>query len=134
MRRATRTLLLAAAVAWLAACGGPILIFPGGALRGEVVTEPVTDWSFVEDPFVDLETRPSKPYSVTLNYLVQDGQLTIDPAEGRSWLDHIREDPRVRVRFGGRVYPATAVLVGGPGEVEGFPEDRFVYRIESRAE
>ena len=46
----------------------------------------------------------------------------------------MREDPRVRVRFGDRIYPAKAVLVGQPGEIEGFPPDRFVYRIESRAE
>ena len=36
------------------ACGGPMLVFPGGALSGEVVTEPVEDWSFVSDLFVDL--------------------------------------------------------------------------------
>ena len=44
----------------------------------------------------------------------------------------MREDPRVRVRLGGKVYPGTAVLVGKPGELEGFPEDRFVYRIDYR--
>ena len=114
------------------ACGGPFLVFPGGALRGEVVTEPVTDWSFVDDSFIDLETRPSDPYSVELNYFVKDGQLYIDPAEGRRWLEYIREDPRVRVRFGGKIYPAEAVLAGKPGELEGFDADRFVYRIESR--
>ncbi len=114
------------------ACGGPFLIFPGGALSGEVVEESVKDWSFADDWFVELETRPDDPYSVQLNYVVKDGQLYIDPAEGRQWLDHIREDPRVRVRFGGKIYPATAVLAGQPGELEGFPPDRFIYRIESR--
>jgi len=126
--------LLAVTVAWLVACGGPMLVFPGGALRGELVTEPVDDWSFADDPFIDLETRPANPYSVELNYIVRDGQLYIDPAEGRNWLAYIREDPRVRVRFGDRVYPVTAVLVGGPGEVDGFDADRFVYRLESRTE
>ncbi len=129
-----RAVAFACLASGLLACGGPILIFPGGALSGEVVTEPVTDWSFVDDAFVDLETRPSDPYSVELNYFVRDGRLYLDPAEGRAWLDHIREDPRVRVRFGGKVYPARAVLVGGPGEVEGFDPERFVYRIESRPE
>jgi hypothetical protein len=130
MKRAPGLLLLLSAL--LVACGGPFLVLPGGALRGEVVTEPVTDWSFVDDSFIDLETRPSDPYSVELNYFVRDGQLYIDPAEGRRWLEYIREDPRVRVRFGGRVYPAEAVLAGKPGELEGFDPDRFVYRIESR--
>lgn len=113
-------------------CGGPFLVFPGGELSGEVVEEPVEDWSFAEDTFMDLEVRPDDPYSVELNYVVRDGQLFIDPAEGRRWFDYLREDPRVRVRFGDRIYPGTAVLVGRPGEVEGFPEDRYVYRIDPR--
>ena len=53
-----------------------MLVFPGGALSGEVVTEPVEDWSFVSDLFVDLELRPDDPYSVELNYVVRDGKLT----------------------------------------------------------
>jgi len=107
-------------------------MFPGGELDGEVVDEPVTDWSFVTDRFVELETRPDDPYSVELNYFVRDGRLYLDPAEGRTWLEHIRADPRVRVRFDGRVYPLTAVLVGRPGELEGFDADRFVYRLDPR--
>lgn len=126
-------LAVAAALA-AAACGGPFLVFPGGALRGEVVSEPVSDWSFADDAFLDLETRLDDPYSVELNYFVKEGRLYIDPAEGRRWLDHIRADPRVRVRLDGKVYPATAVLVGRPGELEGFDPDRFVYRLDSRSE
>jgi hypothetical protein len=110
-----------------------VLIFPGGALCGDVVSEPVEDWSFTSDLFVDLETRQEDPYSVELNYVVKDGNLYLDPAEGRRWLEHIRDDPRVRVRFDGKIYPATATLVGRPGELQGFPEDRFIYRIDSRS-
>jgi len=120
--------------AGLLACGGPFLVIPGGALSGDVASEPVADWSFVDDAFIDLETRPEDPYSVEINYTVVDGQLYIDPAEGRRWLEHIRADPRVRVRFGGKVYPGVAVLAGEPGELEGFDPDRFVYRIDSRPE
>jgi hypothetical protein len=115
-------------------CGGPFLIFPGGALRGDVVSEPVDDWSFADALFVDLEVRPSDPYSVELNYTVMEGRLYVDPAEGRRWLDYIREDPHVRVRFDGKIYPATAVLVEDPTERKDFDPDRFVYRIESRRE
>lgn len=124
-------------MAWLlfafAGCGGPFLVFPGGELSGEVVTEPVDDWSFVDDAFVDLETRPDDPYSVELNYIVREGKLYIDPAEGRDWFDHIRENPNLRVRFGSKIYPVKAVLVGEPGELEGFDADRYVYRLDSRA-
>jgi len=123
--------VLLAAVA-ISGCGGPFFVIPGGELSGEVVTEPVDDWSFVDSAFVDLETRPEDPYSVELNYFVVDGKLYIDPAEGREWFDHLRENPLVRVRFAGKIYPLRAVLVGEPGEVEGFDADRFVYRLDPR--
>jgi hypothetical protein len=116
----------------LAACGGPFLVFPGGALRGEVVSEAPTDWSFVDDAFIDLETRPEDPYSVELNYIVRDGKLYIDPAEGREWFAYLKADPRVRVRFGGKIYLLEAVLVDRPGELEGFDTDRFIYRLDAR--
>ena len=121
-----------AAVVVLAGCGGPLFVFPGSELTGEVVEEPVADWSFVDDVWFELETRPDDPYSVQLNYFVKDGKLYIDPAEGRAWLEHIRRDPRVRARFDGKIYLLRAVLVGLPGEVEGFDEDRFVYRLDPR--
>ena len=124
---------LFALVAILGCGGGPFLVFPGGALEGEVVTEPVPDWSFAADQFIDLETRPEDPYSVELNYIVRDGQLYIDPAEGRKWLEHIRANPNLRVRFGEKIYPVKAVLVGEPGQLEGFDPERFVYRLDSRA-
>ncbi len=129
----TRKILLIVSVfATSLSCGGPFLVIPGGRLSGEVVTKPVTDWSFVTDTYVDLETRPDDPYSIELNYVVKDGQLYIDPAEGRRWLEHIRADPRVRVRFGDKIYPLRAVLVGRPGELEGFDQDRFIYRLDPR--
>ena len=111
---------------------GPFYAIPGGVLSGTVDEEPVTDWSFVTDRNLDLETRPDAPYSVELNYVVQNGQLFIDPAEGRAWLDHMRANPLVRVRFGDQIYPLLAVLVGRPGEMEGFPGDRYVYRLDPR--
>lgn len=117
----------------LLACGGPFAMIPGGALRGEVVETPVSDWSFAQDRFVDLEVRPSDPYSVELNYTVRDGRLYIDPAEGRRWLTYIREDPRVRVRFDGKVYSARATRVDDPEEKSGMDESRIIYRLDGTA-
>jgi hypothetical protein len=113
-------------------CGGPFLMFPGGALSGEVVTTPVEDWSFLDSSSIDLETRPEDPYSIELNYVVNDGKLYIDSAEARRWFDYIREDPLVRVRSDGKVYPLRAILVGKPGELDGFDVDRYVYRLDPR--
>jgi len=132
MRRTIPALLLAL-IGLTLACGGPMLMLPGGALRGEVVEEPVGDWSFADDRFVDLEVRPSDPYSVEVNYIVRSGRLYIDPAEGRRWLEYIRQDPRVRVRFDDKVYSARAVLVEDPQEKEGMDEDRVIYRLEGTA-
>jgi len=115
-----------------AGCEGPFLVFPGGELGGTVVTEPVDDWSFATSAFVDLETRPADPYSVQLNYVVKDGKLYIDPAEGRTWFEHLRADPNVRVRFDDQIYPVKAVLAGQPGELESFDPERYIYRLDSR--
>ena len=61
------------------------------ALAHVVVTE-----GLVDEAFVDLEVRPDDPYSVTLNYIVKDGKLYIDPAEDRTWYQYLKEDDRVR--------------------------------------
>ncbi|MBW2425029.1 MAG: hypothetical protein JRG86_12305 [Deltaproteobacteria bacterium] len=116
----------------IASCGGPFLMFPGGELAGDVVSEPVADWSFVSPGVLDLETRPEDPYSVSINFIVREGALHIDPAEGRRWLEHIRADPRVRIRLEGKIYPLRATLVGLPGEIEGFDPTRYVYRLDAR--
>ena len=119
----------------LTGCGnGPFLMLPGGKLEGTVATEPVTDWSFLDHEFVHLEANPAEPYSVELNYFVKEGQLYIDPADGRRWFEELKKDLNVRVRFGDTIYPVTAVLVGQPGELEGFDADRYIYRLDSRRE
>jgi hypothetical protein len=117
------------------ACGGPFGVFPGGRLGGDVVSEPPDDWSFVDSSFMDLELRPDDPYSVTINYFVKDGKLYIDPAADRQWYQYLKEDDRVRVRFGfeDRVYPLRAVLVSEPGNAfEDFDPKRYIYRLEAR--
>jgi len=116
----------------LTSCTGPFLVFPGGRLAGPVATEPVTDWSFVENPILALETRPADPYSVELRGYVVDGKLYLDPAEGRRWLDYMRADPNVRVRVEGRVHSMRAVLAARPGEMAGFDPTRFIYRLDPR--
>ena len=132
--RPALAVLLAVVAVFGGGCGGPFIAFPGGALRGEVVSEPPVDWSFVDSQFMDLEVRPDDPYSVTINYFVRDGTLYIDPAESREWFTYLQQDDRVRVRFGfdDRVYLLRAVQVGKPGELEGFDADRFVYRLDPR--
>ena len=127
-----RQLSLVALCLLLAACDGPFLILPGGALSGKVHSEPVNDWSFVNADFVHLETNAGKPYSVELNYVIKNGHLYIDPAEGRTWFEHLKQNLDVRIRFDDTIYPVHAEMVGTPGELAGFDIDRFVYRLDSR--
>ncbi|MEM7016696.1 MAG: hypothetical protein AAF512_05060 [Pseudomonadota bacterium] len=127
-----RTFNLILLCIFITACDGPFFVFPGGELQGTVQTEPVTDWSFLTANYVHLETDPGEPYSVELNYFVRDGMLYIDPAEDRTWYEHLKKNLDVRVRFDDTIYPVKAVLVGKPGELEGFDADRYIYRLDSR--
>ena len=98
---------------------GPI---PGGKLAGEVAPPPA-DWSFSDDTEnVQLETRPSKPYSVNIwgvglgsGFYVAAG----DGAENR-WAQYIVEDPRVRLRVEDTLYELRAVRVEDEPERERF--------------
>ena len=129
-RLAPRIGLAVASVVLVTACGGPAGIIPGGELSGEEGT--ATTWTEVvtESGTLDLETRPDDPYSVRINYVFRDGSVYIDPDPGRSWYDHLVEDPTVRVRIDGRIYRARAVRVTDTAELAGFDPERVVYRLE----
>ena len=104
---------------------------PGLWLKGNVVTTPVTDWSFTDnDPTVKLQTQSwyLLPHSVTINCIAYNGQLylsSVYPAgTARSWNDNVLRDPRVRLKIGNDVYDRTLSLVTDPGEKAGVLEAR----------
>jgi len=103
---------------------------PGLWLKGEVVTTPVTDWSFVEKVehpgqtlnTVLVETRT--PYfiahSVRTVPFPRNGQLYIRSHQHRmdlqfpndkAWTSNVARDPRVRIKIGDKLYEATMVLI-----------------------
>jgi len=103
---------------------------PGLWLKGEVVTTPVTDWSFVdkvEHPgrsintiLVETRTPYFIPHSVRTMPSVRDGRLYIRSHQDRmdlqfpndkSWTANVARDPRVRIKIGDKIYEATMVLV-----------------------
>lgn len=103
---------------------------PGGRLGGEEAS--TTSWSAAagDDRILDLETRPGDPYSVRIGFILRDDRLYIDPASGRRWLPNLEANPSVRVRLGSRIYPALAVRVTDPAELQGFDSERRVFRLE----
>jgi hypothetical protein len=103
---------------------------PGLWLKGEVVTAPVTDWSFVdkvEHPgrsintvLVETRTPYFIPHSVRTMPFVRNGVLYIRSHQDRmdlpfpndkSWTSNVARDPRVRIKIADKLYEATMVLV-----------------------
>jgi hypothetical protein len=98
---------------------------PGLWLTGDLVTTPVTDWSFTDKvPNIMLQTqgRFLLPHSVTINCLAYNGQLYVSsvyPAgPPRSWNENVIRDPHIRIKIADKVYDRTMVLVTDPVEVE----------------
>ncbi|MBW2421907.1 MAG: nitroreductase family deazaflavin-dependent oxidoreductase [Deltaproteobacteria bacterium] len=93
---------------------GPIGPFPGGSLSGEVATSLPDDWSFSDEvENVQLETRPSEPYSVNVWGVGIGDRFYLASGRGgeAGWVRHIAEDPNVRLRVGGAIYELRAVRV-----------------------
>jgi hypothetical protein len=84
---------------------GPLGPIPGGALSGPVNSTEDPDWSKLEK-VLELEIRPSKPWSLHIWGVVVDGQLYSPSAYGakRRWPKVVVEDPRVRLRTNGQIY------------------------------
>ena len=101
--------------------------YPGLWLSGNVVTTPVTDWSFADQYKTDkLQTRTWYfiPHSVTTAHIVHNGQLYITsffPAgmpfpQGKSWVKNVMRDPHVRLKLGNDLYDCVLSPVTDPDE------------------
>lgn len=106
---------------------------PGLWLKGEVVTTPVTDWSFGASVkgLTGVETRqwfaPFVVHSVTTTrfhlkdrlYLASGYPAGIKLPKGRHWNRNVLADPHIRVRMGNKIYPAKLTyLQDGPERQE----------------
>jgi hypothetical protein len=109
--------LLVAGCGWIE----PIGPLPGGRLGGEVVREPVNDWSFTDaHDTIAVETRPDDPYSVTVWCFTHGGHLYVpsrDPQE-KTWVKYVLADDRVRLKIGDKIYERRAVRVTDQAEIE----------------
>ena len=100
---------------------------PGLWLKGNLVTTPVTDWSFtaqVSTVEVQTRTRFGIPHSVTTYCTSLNGQLYIDSfyppgvdyPHGRSWNENVARDPHVRLKIGDNLYDVTLVHDTDPAD------------------
>jgi len=96
---------------------------PGLWLKGNVVTSPVTDWSFTDRyPTVKVQTRSSYllPHSVTTFCIAYNGQLYLATTrpETRQWSRNVARDPHVRLKIGDQLFDRTLSVVTDPAERE----------------
>ncbi len=105
---------------------------PGAELEGPEAG--LAEADIVADGVIQLETRPSDPYSVNIGFLEIAGAIHIDPASDRKCYGHIIDDPQVRIRLEGaqQIYPATAVIVENPEVLAQFCLDRTVLKLVPR--
>lgn len=91
---------------------------PGLWLKGNLVTTPVTDWSFADHvDTVKVQTRTWYliPHSVTTYCVALNGRLYLDSfypegaeyPHGRSWNENVARDPHVRLKIGDNLYDVT---------------------------
>ena len=115
----------------LTACQTPVLLFPGKALSGK---ENATDsFAFAREyTLLTLEVSPKDPYSIFLRVSMIGDDLYIDAAPSRQWARRLSEDRRVRIRIGGKIYPAMATPVTDPDIVSAFRAGRTIYRLDPR--
>ncbi len=102
----------------------PFGTIPGKRLRGEEVTEPINDWTFANQyRRVNVEVRPSDPYSVNAGYFVHERGLYVSSSQSR-WAQFMLQDPNIRIRVGDKLYPVRATRVEQPELVNELHEIR----------
>ena len=92
---------------------------PGLWLKGELVTTPVSDWSFtdkIQTIKIQTQTPFLLPYSVSIWCAVYNDNLYVTSYRGRRWVEDIIRDPHVRLKIGGQLFERTLSLVNDPDE------------------
>lgn len=95
---------------------------PGLWLAGELVEDPVSDWSFTdveEEIYVQTRTPYGIPHSVTTYCVVFDDEFYLFSAyygggtfpDDRSWNRNVIRDPRVRLKIGENLYDQRVIHV-----------------------
>jgi hypothetical protein len=99
---------------------------PGFGLSGEVVREPVPDWSFtdgIEEIRIETRTGYGLPHSVTIWCVSIDGELYVGASapefpKERRWVRNVRRDPNVRLEIAGRIYERQLEVITDPARAD----------------
>lgn len=124
--RKCRVWVLALIATIVATACEPMFVFAGGALSGS--EEPAPDnWTFSRDvDTVQIETRPSDPYSVNVWGVAVESFVYVAASDGGEsrWAREIEADSRVRLKIGERLFAlrATRLTAVDAGEGEGASE------------
>jgi hypothetical protein len=100
---------------------------PGLWLRGDLVTSPITDWSFTDNYLtIKVQTRDwfGLPHSVTTYCVAYNGQLYLTSVyrqgleypHGRRWNENVARDPHVRLKIGKQLFDERLVYITDPAE------------------
>ena len=117
------------ALVMISGCQTAFFTFPGGELRGQEIH--ASSFRFASEfELLQLEVRPLRPYSVWLRVVMNDDFLYIDAAPGRRWYRYLKGNPRVRVKLGDKIYPATATLVTDPDLLKHFLKGRTIFKLD----
>ena len=94
----------------------PYGILPGKQLVGEEATEPIDDWSFVQQyRRVTVEVRPSDPYSVDIRAYLHLGVLYLNSiTPEHRWTQYLLEDPNLRLKVENKIYQVRATWIEDP--------------------
>ena len=103
--------LAAGIVAYTTAC--PCGRVPGAWLMGSTESQPVEDWSFVNDraaiPLCQLQITTWRPHSINLNCMSNNGELFVSCSNcaSKQWSKDALTHPHARLRAGPSIYPVT---------------------------
>jgi hypothetical protein len=104
-------------------CGGPFVLFPGGALEGQTAAVPES-WAFTDEvDTIQLETNPAEPYSVNIWMIAIDPNLYVHAGDNRAqWIENMEADPKVRLQVTDSIYELTAARVESQGVFDRFAD------------
>jgi hypothetical protein len=98
---------------------------PGFWLSGNLITVPVTDWSFADSyPTIEVQTKTRYliPHSVTIWCVSYENHLYLQ-ALGKIWKRNLVRDPHVRIKIVNQLYDRAVVSVSDPTEFFGVEQN-----------